>query len=484
MKGKIAAILVLGSTTMIYFQLYWHYWFVRLLRGYIVNSLLPIVILLVVLLLIKTNESIWRTGRGPSRLTNQSRMTILLGALVGYLILATCSVILHEEGIRIRQFLVYVWCPPLIFVGLFGIYRRELQKSVEKLLFVFFLCAVVLSSYVATIYLNPDLRFLAEMPGIEAKGGTVFGDADIDTITADTGHVHTFGVEWLKRFTIPGINSTHYGPMLMPLIFVGFYFMRYAGAKGMRLFYIISTLFLSFSLVMTASRAAFFGLVAGVLYLARQRWIKVRGGVFIAVILFVASESVARIPFLRVFMLISFTPLAHVFPEMTDMFGPAGGFADLAAEDPHFGSVAESVSFISQYPVLGGGVAQFVEYGDLTPYGREHNNYLSVAGSFGLPALGFYMTFILFLFLLLHHNVNGLPANTKERDLGIALAAGMIAFIVYLNGAPAEFQFPWVWYGLTGAWVAQCNRKKEAPRGTGRIAPQSVEGRLVGGSHA
>lgn len=483
----IRSCLIVGFVAIIYFQLYWHYWFVWLLGGYIVNTLFPIAILLSILLLIKANESIWRPERGPGRLTDQSRMSIPLISLAWYLILATCSVFLHEEGfVQIRQFLVYVWSPPLVFMGLLGIYRRELKRSVDMLLFVFFLCAVVFSIYVATIYLNPDLTLLTEMPSIGAKGGTIFGDADLDTISADTGATYGFGDEWLKRFTIPGINSTHYGPMLMPLILVGFYFMRHAGRKATKLLYIISTLFLSFSLVMTASRAAIFGLAAGMLYLAWQRWIRVTGAILISIILFVASGSFSLVPFLRVVVLIAYTPLAYVLPsEMGEMLGATGNFADLAVEDPHIGSIPESVSFISQYPILGAGRTRFAEFGIFeTPYGNEHNNYLSVAGSFGLPALGFYIAFILFLFRLLHHNVNRVPDNTKERDLGIALGAGMIAFMVCLNGAPTEFQFIWVWFGLAGAWVAQCNRKRAVPKGTGRIVPQFVEGRLVGGSHA
>jgi len=43
--------------------------------------------------------------------------------------------------------------------------------------------------------------------------------------------------------------------------------------------------------------------------------------------------------------------------------------------------------------------------------------------------------------------------------MGIIFGAGLVSLMIYLNFAPAEFHFIWIWFGLAAAWLRNCEDK-------------------------
>jgi O-antigen ligase len=118
-------------------------------------------------------------------------------------------------------------------------------------------------------------------------------------------------------------------------------------------------------------------------------------------------------------------------------------------------TVKETLSYIYQNPFLGMGMSHLIDLQNLS-YGKEHNNYLSIAASFGILTLIFYILFVILLFIMLHKRIKKISQNPLTKNIGIVLGAGFLALIVFLNFAPAEFHFIWIWFGLAAAWLRNC----------------------------
>ena len=101
--------------------------------------------------------------------------------------------------------------------------------------------------------------------------------------------------------------------------------------------------------------------------------------------------------------------------------------------------------------MLGLGMGHFadIQNSTLVQYGgKTHNNYASIVGGFGFPALLFYILFILSLALYIRRAIKRVEVDSVPWRLGHIWMAILVSYAVYLNGAPAEFHFVWVWFAL------------------------------------
>lgn len=431
---KVSHILMSSAIIMIYFQIYWHYWFVKSLGGYVVNTLLPIIVLFCGFVFKEFISADWN-GRV------KKSISYLSTPLFCYVFFASISIALNEDGLNnIKRFFIYIYSPVIIFISIWGLYIYRKNENIKFTLNVLFILSVIFSIYVTITYsIYPSS--VSEMTVLETNRGEVHGD---------TGAAYGIGYLEAIRYTIPGISSTTYGPLLVPLIFVGLFFRKNSSGK-LKYFYDILILFLVFCVLMTVSRGPLVSSIAGMIYLVLWKWFKIREIIFVTVILAVSFLTFAKLSFIRILItLVAFFPI--------DVSYLAYNASDLIAEDPRRLSIGETTSYILQHPLFGIGMSNLINMQDLS-YGKEHNNYLSLAASFGLLSLTFYILFILLLFIMMHKNIKKLSNNPSIRDTGITLGAGLLALIVYLNFAPAEFHFIWIWFGLTAAWLR--NAEKE-----------------------
>ena len=422
----ISKILVTIPVIMIYFQIYWHYWFVKLLGGYVVNTLLPIM-LLFSLFIIRGFASHGTSG------IKKRKIYYLLILLFYYLLFASASIFLNEEGFEnVKRFLIYIYSPVLIFVSILGLYVYRKNENIKFTLNALFILSVIFSIYSAITYSIYPLN-VSEMVVLETNRGELPGD---------TGGRFGIGDMYAIRYTIPGISSTTYGPLLVPLIFVGLYFRKNSVGK-LRYLYLCPILFLTFCVFMTVSRGPIVTLTAGIIYLIWWKWLKLKEVMFTTFIFIISFLTFAKLSFLRLIKTLGiFIPID--FPFFGEDISPV-------FSDERIISVSETLQYIYQNLFWGSGTS----YLQLS-YGKEHNNYLSIAASFGIPTLIFYIFFVILLFIIVHERIKTISRNPLTKDMGIVIGAGLLSLIVYLNFASAEFHFIWIWFGLAAVWLRNC----------------------------
>lgn len=437
-RRKTSHILMSSAIIMIYFQIYWHYWFVKLLGGYVVNTLLPILVLFCLFLF---REFVSHKISFAKRKIYNVFLPLIL-----YATFATISILHNEEGGNIKSFLIYVYSPLLIFIGILGLHNIRKNDGVKFLIRILFIGGIIFSTYVMIIFsINP--QDLLAMPVIETNRG------EIKTTTGAS-----FGVGDLtaNRYTIPGISSTTYGPLLVPLIFAGFYFRKYARGKLMPFIYTVIILLLMFCILKTVSRGPIIAMIAGMTYLGWRKWLKPKEIVFIASVFVISLLTFAKLTLLRLLITIAiFIPFHIPFLDKDAMY--------LLLEDPRIITIGETLSYISEHPLVGMGMTNLINLQDLS-YGKEHNNYLSIAASFGSLTFVFYLLFLFLLFIMAQKAIKRLSWNPTSKDIGIVLSAGCLSLIVYLNFAPAEFHFIWIWFGLTAAWLRNSEEENSMKR--------------------
>ena len=112
---SVSKALTNAAVVMIYFQIYWHYWFVKMLGGYVVNTLLPITILFGVYAVRELMVTC-----SPGRVKRVAFH--LLVPLLGCVLFASSSIILNEQGFGdIKAYLIYIYSPFVIFKMYFGL---------------------------------------------------------------------------------------------------------------------------------------------------------------------------------------------------------------------------------------------------------------------------------------------------------------------------------------------------------------------------
>src|SRR4030042_4878542 len=290
---KITKILVTIAVIMIYFQIYWHYWLVKLLGGYVVNTLLPIMFLFFVFI---TREFGYHDISGIKK----RKTYYLLILLFYYFLFASVSIFLNEQGLNnIKSYLIYIYSPVLLFVSILGLYVFRKNENIKFTLNILLMLSVIFSIYVTITYAVDPLS-VSEIAVLETNRGEVH---------ADTGATYGIGDLSAIRYTIPGISSTTYGALLVPLIFVGLYFRKNSAGK-LRYLYLCAILFLIFCVLMTISRGPFISLIAGMIYLTWWKWFKVKDVMFITFIFIISFSTFAGLLFLRlVITFAAFVPI-------------------------------------------------------------------------------------------------------------------------------------------------------------------------------
>lgn len=423
---RIPGPLTAVTAAVIYFQVFFHYWFVKLLGGHILNTFLPVLFLMYILIISRLAD------RGRAAVRTGTAFYLLI-PLLSYLLFASSSILLNEAGLAdVKSYLIYIYSPALLFMSIAGLHREDVQ--IESTLKVLFAAGIFFSLYVAVIY-SVFPSSIAGIPVLETNRGEFHGD------TGGSFGIGDFGT---SRYTIPGISSTTYGPMLAPMILAGLWFRKNSGRR-LKLPTAVAVLFLIFCVLMTVSRGPLISLMAGVAYLMRWRWFRIKELSLAAAVLLASFFTFARFSFLRLFItFLAFVPI--------DI--PIGGVEvqDLI-KDPRLQSIAGTAAYIGEHPLFGMGMTNLVAAQE-SSFGKEHNNYLSIAASFGLPAILFYISFIGLLSLMLHARVKETARKGRGNDMGALLCAGVISLAVYLNFAPAEFHFIWIWFALSAAWLA------------------------------
>jgi hypothetical protein len=372
----------------------------------------------------------------------------LLIPLLFYALFASFSIIINEDGLgNIKRCLIYIYSPITIFLSLLGINTLRNNKNIKTILNILFVLGIIFSIYVTILYSNPD-SYVKNLPPLEKYN-----------VYSDTGASFGIGGIDKTRFTIPGMSSTTYGAILVPIIFIGFYLKKYSLGRS-RFLLSCGILFLVVCIFMTVSRGPLVALFAGIIYLVWKKWINLKTVALFFCILLIAFYSFGKLSLLR---------LALTFMALVPIKSSFLGMETYSLmQDPRFASMGGTLSYILHHPFLGIGISRLIELQSIS-YGKEHNNYLSISASFGLLTVTFYILFIVLVFMRINKSLKRVRHGMFERDLGIILGAGLLSFIVFLNFSPAEFHFIWVWFGLSAAWLRNCENEFSIDETTTKI---------------
>jgi O-antigen ligase len=440
-KLRVEGVVAFVAIAMIAFHIYWQYWFVDLMGVWVVNPLLPIAILTIVAL-----TNIWRDGRWPAFRVGLPAMWAFLAL---YLLCASISTLVNETDLRpIINWLVYAWSPPAVLLSIYGL--KNLRDDNKVNLCAAFLCLVMVVLSIYAYYSLNSLPYRIEKPILK------WGE---NNVVFDTR-------PWVGRFTIPGLNSTHYAPMLLPLIFLGLYWVHQT-TRVARYVFLGATGLLAYCLFAAQTRAALVPLIVGLIYLVSVRWFRWRtvalSGCAIVGLFFVQPIVGSRLmkltlavedPIRQVLVAIvrepeSATRLASGSPSELDHLVIEG-------ELEHPVLAAHALGLAARHPILGLGMGHLVELQNstLARYGgKTHNNFLAIAAGFGFPALLFYILFIISLGVYLRRVITTATVDSETWRLGHTWMAILISYALYENAAPADFHFVWLWLALIAVWV-------------------------------
>ena len=431
-RPKIPDLVAFSALAMIAFQIYWQYWFVNLMGAWVVNPLLPLAMLAILSLVF-----MWREHRYPNL---RIALTGSWAFLALYLAWSTLSILVHEPDTQgVIHWLVDVWSAAAVFLLVHGLQNFRDPATVARSLKFLFCVGVLLSAYAL-------FASYIHSPGSTVPPVLEWGDRDIRFFTGDR-----------IRLTLPGLGSTHFAPMLLPLIFLGVYWVHQT-TRAARYAFLIATGILAYCLFATGTRAALIPLIFGLIYLVLVRCIRGRAVAF-------AGCAIAALFLLNPGIGQRFTTL---MPAFTDA-GPrilwnivkepesAAKIDNSFLWQDHLVLSAQALGLASAQPILGLGMSRLIEVQSSTLNilygGKSHNNYLSIAAGYGFPALLCYVLFIGSLAFYLRRAIGRLKVDSDLWRLGHTWVAILISYALYLNGAPAEFHFPWLWFALIAVWL-------------------------------
>ena len=425
------------ALAFIAFRISEHYWLISLLGGYVISAFVPIALLLFALTLL---QLLGRRSHPRFR-----TLAFVWTTLILYVTMATLSLIVHEptlSGFTTR--IGYVCGPVLIFASVLCLPGFETDKRIRGCVKVLTVAGFGFALYAMFSFTMFDGS--AVPPMLE----TNYGERYYFT-TYEAGFRDASTIRW----TVPGLNTSHFAPMLLPLAFLGMLLARQA--RGFtRVAYLVAAAVFTLTIAEALSRGAMIPLIVGVFYLGYVKWYP-RFGRFAAGAALVLLLMTQPLMYARIVMTIG-----SAFPFQDKVAAWAGDSKLLAPfmdapylKEEHFLTNAHTIQMMLGKPLLGYGWTNFTEEqaGDLSDLsGKDHNNYLSIGAAFGLPALVFYVSFIIGLGVALRKIIRrSIPGSDVWQSAHI-WAAALIGYALYLIGAPAEFHFVWVWFGLIAAW--------------------------------
>ena len=429
--------LITAAIVILAFRVLDHYWLNSLLGGYVISGFVPIALLFCALMLLLL---VGRRSHPGFR-----RLAFVWTTLFLYVTLATLSLVVHEPNLDafIQKF-GYLWGPVLIFVSLLWLPSFGTDKAIRGCVKVLTVTGFLFALY--AMYSSTTFDASAVPPMLE----TNYGERYYFT-TYEAGFRDASTIRW----TVPGLNTSHFAPMLLPLAFLGMLMARQA--RGLtRVAYLVATAVFALTIAEALSRGAMIPLIVGVCYLAYVKWYprfgKLAAGAALVLLLLTQPIMYARIVM----------TIGSAFPFQDKVAAWAGDSKLLAPfmdapylKEEHFLTNAYTIQMMLAKPLLGYGWTNFTEKqaGDLSDLsGKDHNNYLSIGAAFGLPALMFYVSFLIGLGLGLRKIVRRSVPGSDVWQSAHIWAATLIGYALCLIGAPAEFHFVWVWFGLIGAW--------------------------------
>tara|TARA_A100001015_G_scaffold230112_1_gene260288 strand:- start:1367 stop:2710 length:1344 start_codon:yes stop_codon:yes gene_type:complete len=413
-----------------YFNIYWHYWFVTFLGGTIVKLWIPPALLLS---LIGMKNVI--LNQQPSLKKDRIFPVKILCCI--YIVFGILSLVAHDGGLwYIGKYSLFMFMPVVIFGIIIGYCKSN--ELIEKVLQTLFICGLLISFHTEFLYLFGIVN--NQSIGASIGGIDVQGSADL--FQSNLGNIN--------RHTMPGLGINTYAAMLPPLALIGL-FMGFKNNGFLKYFFFLSFLFLSYAILATLSRSAFIALIIGLLVFI---WFTDKNKYFL---FFIVCSSVFIMVLSNAGVL-----LRIIGPLLSyEFFANSDYLASIAMEhglrtnaDPHITIIDKSLSIARENPIFGAGMNKMLSV-------NEHNRYVEIYATNGLLGIIPYVAIIIAVVLITRNVlIEEIKQNSQQKEIGIILFSGVIAFTFYMNSAPSEFYFYWIWFGLSIAWARNCDKNR------------------------
>ena len=439
--GAVATILCAA----IYFELNRHIWFFDLL-GLEVNAGINLwflvgLFLLAVQRLPQRQSALWWTGTGMG--------ARFLAALALFAAFGGLSVALNEPGLdEVQSYLFYLYTPMLVMVSLVVLHPTD--RTIRRTLLALFVAALALSAYTTVLH-------------IRGWSG--------EDMTAVYYQASSSDPRVLERKGVPGVGSNLFPSMIGPMVLTGLYF-ALKGARRFQLVAVAATIFLVFTMLITASRASILSLAVALLYLGLRRWFRINFKlVLIGALFVVVSAAYGGFALER-------------FGNSILVRGLEGGITDTAStradgyDDRLMVSLDSLLFYFAPNPIAGAGFTYHKETQSPRISGTDENLYTQLLSEGGI-IVG--IPFALVLLLIYRNAARMLRQCRHDRAavaLGTILIAGFVAFLVTMNFTTGFLHYFAVWWGLLVAWTRNAHiRQLAARRGvlpTVRVPPSGV----------
>jgi len=433
--------LIAGITVLLYFDIVNHYWFLKLLGGFLIKIWVPPLLLFLYVLI-----------RRMIRKENIFKIRIINLSLVVYAIAGIIAMLLNEPLYSAIKYYLIMIAPVWFYVVISETVRDN--KDIELLIKVLFFCGLVLS--LQTFYYNSQLKgsSLLEEEITSSAGNTIGFGGDTTFKIKDEG---TYTV--LSRGVL-NVEHSNYCGMLTPLILFGI--MYYISSKGKDKFiYLGGSFLMLFQIIDTMSRAGIATVLVGIIILSwcLYRYEKTKRVKIVVMLTIVVTAGVVYlVAFSNLILIIRFITLFNMFDLPLFLQDYLEIIQHSQVIDPHIATMSESFNTFLSSPFFGSGF-------DFKEGAQELNRYLFILASAGVFTFISYVLFFLVLTVSVRKAMLSFRLlKSYELNYGYLFFAAGIAFLFKFNNQGQELFYYWIVFALASAWIRNCKREQTAIR--------------------
>ncbi len=357
--------------------------------------------------------------------------------LILYIVFGLNSLFIHGAGVQyMGKYALHMYSPVVLFMLIVFLVRSN--DTINRILLLLFWGGVIFA--LATEY------------------GILSGKTALEGSTFAVGE----SMDLVTRHGSSNIGINTYAAMMIPLPLIGLYLGGKANGVLLKCLYYFAAVFLLFALVMTISRAAIISFVVGIsvmlwynfLYRPQKLTKKIKYAASVILILAVLSFIIASNKGIIVRFVMFFAQF-ETFASSVLLQDTILNYGIRVQEDEHLGSIEESLFLFKENPIVGVGFHKMEEV-------NEHNYFIRAIATNGVLSFASFILFLASMVVIARKTMlKSVHRNPSEVNMGILIYAGLIAFIFYLNAAPSEFYFYWIWFGLTAAWIRNSTRREK-----------------------
>lgn len=442
-------ILCAGVIFFTYFDVYHHYWFLKLVDGYVIKAWLPPALLLLIAILLQCKN-------GSLKIIFQGlKYPIIFIAI--YFLFGSISLVWNESIYYVIKYGLVMFGPVMVFFSIIFLIKEN--QFIETIIHLLFWAGVLISFYVLYMY---DIRGYESWIGEPYVLRWMWTEQEAHDVL--TLNYHSAGGFFDYSKTLKLLDEPAFAAMLAPLVIFGFYKAVKSPKWQCKLFLLPSS-FLLYTLIGTTSRSSFIAFFIGLLlflWFIRRKWLHVLVMLIAtATLIYSNSFMVYRLALLSsaVYSKTIDSVEKSKMPSWTSYLEKSLKKHDSSltiSKDPHIESISTTIERTRRHPLLGYGIGKILDEhaGEGMSWHIEHNRYLFIMSTSGILTVIPYLLFIVSLLWIAWKFLNNLSRNAPDTfNIGIILFPAIFLFMIQINNCGLERYYYWIFFGFAAAWI-------------------------------